>query len=303
DPGREGPGHGGLCWVGQRLFGAGLNGEITEYDLDLLRPRFSTSAYGGPVWAISSSPQKPRWRSVGPRGRPRPRGPSSPLSRCLLFQAGCEDGTVKMFEILDEGLRFQRNLDRQKGRVLSLSWHPGGGLIAAGMVDMIRIFDAHTGHATRRLLVERGAGALKSREVVVWSLVFLPDHTVVSGDSAGKVQFWDGHTGTLIRSHLVSKWDVLALSATQDGCSLVAGTSEGTVVQFQFISSNVDQDNKDWVRTRTFKNHSHDVRALVHLEGAVVSGGVDTQLVVRPLLDKVEKNTRESACAGSPSPH
>lgn len=52
----------------------------------------------------------------------------------------------------------------------------------------------------------------------------------------------------------------------------MAGTSEGTVVQFQFIS-NVDQDNKDWVRTRTFKNHSHDVRALVHLESAVVSGG------------------------------
>lgn len=59
----------------------------------------------------------------------------------------------------------------------------------------------------------------------------------------------------------------------QDGGSLVAGTSEGTVVQFQLLSSNVDQENKDWVRTRTFKNHSHDVRALVHLESAVVSGG------------------------------
>lgn len=144
--------------------------------------------------------------------------------------------------------------------------------------------------------MERGAGAWKNREVVVWGLVFLSDHTVVSGDSAGKVQFWDGHTGTLTRSHPVSKWDVLALSASpvsqsaqswgcaapprltvfnapQDGCSLVAGTSEGTVVQFQLISSNVDQHNKDWVRTRTFKNHSHDVRALVHLESAVVSGG------------------------------
>lgn len=50
------------------------------------------------------------------------------------------------------------------------------------------------------------------------------------------------------------------------------------MVQFQFISSNVDQDNKDWVRTRTFKNHSHDVRALVHLESAVVSGGESARL-------------------------
>lgn len=69
------------------------------------------------------------------------------------------------------------------------------------------------GHATRRLLV----GAPRTREVVVWSLVFLSDHTVVSADSAGKVQFWDGRTGTLIRSHLVSKWDVLVLSGSQVG--------------------------------------------------------------------------------------
>lgn len=43
--------------MGQRLFGAGLNGEIWEQDLDLLRPKFCTSAYGGPVWAIGSNPQ------------------------------------------------------------------------------------------------------------------------------------------------------------------------------------------------------------------------------------------------------
>lgn len=31
------------------------------------------------------------------------------------------------------------------GRIISLSWHPSGTLIAAGMMDMIRIFDASTG--------------------------------------------------------------------------------------------------------------------------------------------------------------
>lgn len=71
------------------------------------------------------------------------------------------------------------------------------------------------GHATHRLLVERGVGASKSKEVVVWSIVFLSDHTILSGDSAGKVQIWDGLTGTLVRTHLVTKWDVLALSVSQ----------------------------------------------------------------------------------------
>lgn len=46
-----------LCWVGQRLFSAGLNGEISEYDLDTLRPKYSISAYGGPIWSMSSNPQ------------------------------------------------------------------------------------------------------------------------------------------------------------------------------------------------------------------------------------------------------
>ncbi|XP_070686916.1 U3 small nucleolar RNA-associated protein 4 homolog [Pempheris klunzingeri] len=278
-PGQDGRAVEALCWVGQRLFSAALNGEITEYDLENLRPRYTVEAYGGPLWTISGN------------------------SQGTLLAVGCEDGTVKMFEILEERIQFQRNLNRQKGRIICLSWHPSGRLISAGMMDMIRIFDAETGHATHRLLVERGVGAAKSKEVVVWSVAFLSDYTIVSTDSAGKVQFWDGLTGTLVRTQLVTRWDVLALSVSQDESSLVAGTSEGTVIQFQFISSTVGQQDKEWVRTRTFKNHTHDVRALAHTDTAVVSGGMDTQLVVRPLLDKVEKNTQEAALRRIAFPH
>lgn len=278
-PGQDGRAIEALCWVGGRLFSAGLNGEITEYDLENLRPKYTMDAYGGPIWTISSNSQGTH------------------------LAVGCEDGTVKIFEVLEETIQFQRNLDRQKGRIISLSWHPSGTQIAAGMMDMIRVFDAETGHATHRLLVERGIGASKSKEVVVWSIAFLSDHTIVSGDSAGKVQVWDGVTGTLVRTHLVTKWDVLALSVSKDESSVLAGTSEGTVVQFQFISSTVDQQHKEWVRTRTFKNHTHDVRALAHTDTAVVSGGMDTQLVVRPLLEKVEKNTQESALRKIVYPH
>uniref|UniRef100_A0A667ZTI4 UTP4 small subunit processome component n=1 Tax=Myripristis murdjan TaxID=586833 RepID=A0A667ZTI4_9TELE len=278
-PGQDGRAVEALCWVRGRLFSAGLNGEITEYDLENLRPKYTMEAYGGPVWTICSNSQGTH------------------------LAIGCEDGTVKIFEVLEETIRFQRNLDRQKGRIISLSWHPSGALIAAGMMDMIKVFNAESGHATHRLLVERGVGASKSREVVVWSVAFLSDHTIISGDSAGKVQVWDGVTGTLVRTHLVTKWDVLALSVSRDESSLLAGTSEGTVVQFQFISSTVDQHDKEWVRTRTFKNHTHDVRALAHTDTAVVSGGMDTQLVVRPLLEKVEKNTQESALRKIAFPH
>lgn len=52
---------------------------------------------------------------------------------------------MKLFEILDEQIQFQRNLSRQKGRIISLSWHPSGKQIAAGMMDMIKTFDIETG--------------------------------------------------------------------------------------------------------------------------------------------------------------
>lgn len=59
----------------------------------------------------------------------------------------------------------------------------------------------------------------------------------------------------------------------QDETSLVAGTSEGTVVQFQALSTVLGEEDKEWVRTRTFKNHTHDVRSVVEAETCVLSGG------------------------------
>lgn len=135
-----------------------------------------------------------------------------------------------------------------------MCWHPSSAQIAAGMTDMITIFDAETGifslscfaqlaeiqsvktemehekrcvfftdvivfvtagHATHRLLVDRAMGASKNKEVVVWSVGYLSDHTIISGDSAGKVQIWNGLTGTLVRTYLVTKWDVLVLSVSK----------------------------------------------------------------------------------------
>lgn len=44
-----------------------------------------------------------------------------------------------------QGVHYDVFLCDFLGRIISLSWHPSGTLIAAGMMDMIRIFDAETG--------------------------------------------------------------------------------------------------------------------------------------------------------------
>uniref|UniRef100_A0A8C9VF86 UTP4 small subunit processome component n=1 Tax=Scleropages formosus TaxID=113540 RepID=A0A8C9VF86_SCLFO len=254
-----------VCWVAERLFTAGLNGEITEYDLENLCPKYSLDAFGGPIWTVACNAQGTH------------------------LAVGCEDGSIKLFEILPEKIRFERNLDRQKGRVLSLSWHESGTRIAAGMLDMIRIFDVQSGElCTCLMLVDRGVSGMRNHECVVWCVAFLSDLTVISTDSSGKVQVWNAAMGILSSTHLVSKSDVLSLAVSKDESSFVVGTSEGTVVQFQFLANILGGDEKAWVRTKTFKPHTHDVRALAEIGTAVVSGGLDTQLVVRPLLDKVD---------------
>ncbi|XP_067245321.1 U3 small nucleolar RNA-associated protein 4 homolog [Chanodichthys erythropterus] len=278
-PGREQCGIEGLSWVGERLFSAGLNGEITEYDLTNQSVKYTIEAYGGPIWTITGNQQGTH------------------------LVVGCEDGTVKLFEVNEDKIQFERNLDRQKGRIISLSWHPSGSKIAAGMMDRIQVFDVETGHSIHRMLADRGVGTSRSKECMVWSVVYLSDGTIISGDSVGMVKMWNDHTGTLIKSHNVTKCDVLALSVSQNEDSLVVGTSEGFVVQFQFISMVLDKDDKEWVRTRTFRNHTHDVRAVAEITTAVVSGGMDTQLVVRPLLDKFEVKSSASALRKINFPH
>lgn len=68
------------------------------------------------------------------------------------------------------------------------------------------------GHSTHRLLVDKAPGAPRNQECAVWSVVYTSDETVISGDSAGRVKLWDAQTGTLIKNHDITKWDVLALS-------------------------------------------------------------------------------------------
>ncbi|KAI2579371.1 UTP4 isoform 15, partial [Pan troglodytes] len=93
-PGHESRATEALCWAeGQRLFSAGLNGEIMEYDLQALNIKYAMDAFGGPIWSMAASPSG---------------------SQLLV---GCEDGSVKLFQITPDKIQFERNFDRQKSRI------------------------------------------------------------------------------------------------------------------------------------------------------------------------------------------
>uniref|UniRef100_A0A2K5E7B9 U3 small nucleolar RNA-associated protein 4 homolog n=1 Tax=Aotus nancymaae TaxID=37293 RepID=A0A2K5E7B9_AOTNA len=279
-PGHESRATEALCWAeGQRLFSAGLNGEIIEYDLQALKIKYAMDAFGGPIWSMAASPSG---------------------SQLLI---GCEDGSVKLFQITPDKIQFERNFDRQKSRILSLSWHPSGTHIAAGSIDYISVFDVKSGSAVRKMIVDRQYMGVSKRKCIVWGVAFLSDGTIISVDSAGKVQFWDSATGTLVKSHLIANADVQSIAVANQEDSFVVGTAEGTVFHFQLVPVTSNSSEKQWVRTKPFQHHTHDVRTVAHSPTSLISGGTDTHLVIRPLMEKLEVKNYDAALRKITFPH
>uniref|UniRef100_A0A7N9CIT1 UTP4 small subunit processome component n=1 Tax=Macaca fascicularis TaxID=9541 RepID=A0A7N9CIT1_MACFA len=285
-PGHESRATEALCWAeGQRLFSAGLNGEIMEYDLQALNIKYAVDVFGGPIWSMAVSPS----------------GSQLLVSKQLLV--GCEDGSVKLFQITPDKIQFERNFDRQKSRILSLSWHPSGTHVAAGSIDYISVFDVKSGSAIHKMIVDRQHMGVSKRKCIVWGVAFLSDGTVISVDSAGKVQFWDSATGTLVKSHLIANADVQSIAVAEQEDSFVVGTAEGTVFHFQLVPVTSNSSEKQWVRTKPFQHHTHDVRTVAHSPTALISGGTDTHLVIRPLMEKVEVKNYDAALRKITFPH
>lgn len=279
-PGHESRSTEALCWAkGQRLFSAGLNGEIIEYDLQTIDIKYAVDAFGGPIWSMAASPSG---------------------SQLLV---GCEDGSVKLFQVTPDKIQFERNFDRQKSRILSLSWHPSATHIAAGSIDYISVFDVKSGSTIHKMQVDRQYMGVSKRKCIIWGVAFLSDGTVISVDSAGKVQFWDSVTGTLVKNHLIANADVQSIAVSDQEDSFVVGTAEGTVFHFQLVSVTSNSSERQWVRTKPFQHHTHDVRTVAHSPTALISGGTDTHLVIRPLMEKIEVKNYDAALRKITFPH
>ncbi|KFW84022.1 Cirhin, partial [Manacus vitellinus] len=192
---------------------------------------------------------------------------------------GCEDGSVKIFQVIPGGIQFERNLDRRKGRVLCLSWHPSDTHIVAGSIDVFRVIDVASGQTVQRIMVNYHVEKVK-RECVVWAIALLSRGTVVTADSFGRVQFWDWQQGTLAESHTVSTSAVLSLAVAEKEDSIVVGTSTGATYQLQLLPVKLGGSEKRWGRTR-----------------------LDAQLVIRPLMEKVQKKGYDAVLRKFTFPH
>ena len=148
--------------------------------------------------------------------------------------------------------------------------------MAIGCADStIRILDTTTGHCTQRITLDK----FQSRDTLVWSVKYLTDFTVVSTSSEGKIQFWNGHFGTLKQTFHLHLADVLSLAIDDEESIIFASGIDSKVVCLRKI--NTEGSIGTWVQAKAVRAHSHDVKSLtIAKNGLLASGGVDTEVVI-----------------------
>ncbi|KAL2645510.1 hypothetical protein R1flu_013097 [Riccia fluitans] len=284
-----------------RLFSAGLDGFITEWNLETLQPKEILESYGGSVWQLVVEPEEASENSASAgngavhskSGDGSDDDENSSTDRetddeengatvCNLVEqrvaVGCDDGCVRIFTVGDShaGMVYRKAFPRVKGRVLSVAWSLDGARIYAGGSDgCIRCWDTTSVRELFRITAGLG-GRVSGPELCVWSLLALRNGTVVSGDSTGSVQFWEAEHGTLLQQHSKHKADVLALAASPSHKIVFAAGADGQVTSYQIV----DESKKDndgfrspfedmiprvrnrWIYVGYKRCHTHDVRAL-----------------------------------------
>ena len=189
--------------------------------------------------------------------------------------AGCEDGTVRLFNSNCGILEYTTSFTPQESRILSLSWHPSGDHIVTGGADsQIQKWSVSEGRTVLRISLDQ----FKEKSTIVWAIACLSDDTIISGDSLGKIQFWNGKFGTLKQSFQLHTADVLALTVSDSDDVVYASGVDNKIVQLQLIE-NLRRGHM-WVNTNSVRCHTHDIRALTLCREILVSGGVDTNLIL-----------------------
>eukprot|EP00850_Spirogloea_muscicola_P011716 SM000073S21492 [mRNA] locus=s73:500966:505004:- [translate_table: standard] len=225
----------------------------------------------------------------------RPGG--SPQSQ--LVAVACDDGCVRLFAAEEGqlGLTYRRAFPRVKGRILAVAWNATASQIFAGGSDgCIRCWDVAGAREVYRITAGLGGAGAPAHDLCIWSLLVLKDGTVVSGDSAGATQFWDGSLGTLLQAQTRHQADVLALAASPSQAAVFSGGVDGQVVMYQRLgtapstagdrvsggaTTSAPSDAAaaaggagPWAYVGARRLHSHDVRALCVAAAPAEEGGV-----------------------------
>ncbi|XP_004349884.1 hypothetical protein CAOG_01364 [Capsaspora owczarzaki ATCC 30864] len=232
-----------------------------------------------------------------------------------MLAAACEDGFVRLFDVSHGALEYSRCFsDKHDGRILSVAWHPDDlSIVTGGSDSTIRRITVASGRTALRISVET-----QNERTLVWAVRVMSDGTIVSGDSLGHTQFWNGQFGTLLHRFRSHSADVLCLAVNAAEDTVYTSGVDNKLAQFRFVvnqpmapgaatsdpfaigamqtslvpaasapddlsGSALRRPKGKWVSAGKSRAHTHDIRALALAPAPfdiLVSAGVDTNLIV-----------------------
>lgn len=320
-----------------RLFSTSGGSILMEH---FLPPSLALVEESGPLAKLPEPPRSTT-RSLPSQGGAIWSMAASPTGKYLAI--GCEDGVVRLIDVANDafehlaavrGAGMAARMSRVASRILSLAWGAPvrrakatpatsgstsdssseedededeeewvdtfllGGLGNSTAV----VWNLATGQLQSRLTL------LKNRQehTIVWSVAVLRDGTLVTGDSTGRVTFFDGRTrvpipGATFQCHTAGA-DVLALCVSADSRTVYSAGVDQKVAEYSLAGHS-------WAHTGTRRLHAHDVRALaidppldlcapLPLPAStssripiLLSGGLDYHLVLTPALSASSRLT------------
>ncbi|OJD16997.1 hypothetical protein AJ78_02886 [Emergomyces pasteurianus Ep9510] len=270
-----------------RLFSIGSSSVVTEWNLAEGRPARHSSGSFGEIWCLAS---QPRWKPTKKDKDGKLLPPAEGEYTGQHLAVGCADGSIVILSTEDGDLRYLRTMrpSTKRARVLSLTFQDRNTAVAGYADSTIRIFDIRNGKILRT--VSMGKGPVKGpKELLVWSVKCLPDGTIISGDSAGEVRFWDAKNYSLIQRIQGHQADVLDIAVSADGESVISGGADQRTTLYKLESGKKGDKSRRWKEVTHRRYHTHDVKAFAVYEtkdiSIVVSGGLDTIPVVIPLRE------------------
>jgi WD40 repeat protein len=190
-------------------------------------------------------------------------------------------GAVRIFSYSDSKLHYLRSLPTSGSRVLSLAYHLTQSRLFVGCTDgTIRCMEEDTGRAVFRMT---GDVHTRLHTSHIHTLTVLSDSTVISGDSKGQLQLFDGVTGVYLAGFITHNADILSVVAgANEDCVYAAGI-DGKVACLQRTGAG------DWSYAHSHRVHSHDIYSLAlcpkpaqaHFPGerwCLLSAGLDGKL-------------------------
>jgi WD40 repeat protein len=116
-----------------------------------------------------------------------------------------------------------REFSGRKAPVFCVAWHPGGNLIASAGLDTVRVWDIRTQREQFNLPVVG-----KTIPLPYCAVAFSPDgQWLVTGNSGGALQIWDGANGKFIATLDTEKREIRGVVFSRDGKHLASESSSG----------------------------------------------------------------------------